>query len=57
MIINWISGLNKIFTKMNTPLKITDSYRDPVNGRKLSRHGKSRLRMSPGSNNGVYWSR
>src|SRR5450759_1429194 len=29
----------------------------PVNGRKLSRHGKSRLRISPGSNNGVYWSR
>ena len=29
----------------------------PVNGRKVSRHGKSRLRMSPGNENGSYLSR
>jgi hypothetical protein len=29
----------------------------PVGGRKLFRHAKARLRMSPGSNNEVYLSR
>ena len=29
----------------------------PVNGRKVSRHGKNRLRNSPGNKNEVYWSR